>query len=130
MTDTTYTYCKIFLKNIDQDAAKDRITRLFGREFQRHSMLLDGLTLEVRPNPDSDPNTAVGDDFLYWPTLIELDTESATEPGMSEVNAAQQMVDTASALIRTFWEDGFPAVAAADFEDKLPWNGGIQRIAT
>lgn len=130
MTDTTYTYCKIFLKNIDQDAAKDMITSLFGREFQRHTMLLDGLTLEVRPNLDSDPNAAVGDDFLYWPTLIELDTEPGAEPGMSEVNPAHQIVDTASALIRTFWENGFPAVAAADFEDELPWNGGIQRITT
>ena len=126
MTDTTYDYCKIFLKNIDQDSTKTRITSLFGGEFQRHSMLLDGLTLEVRPNPDSDPSTAAGDDFVYWPTLIELDADS----GMLEGNVAQRMVDTASALIRTFWEDGYPAVAAADFEDELPWNGGIQRITT
>jgi hypothetical protein len=138
MTDTTYTYCKIFVKNIDQDATKDRITSLFGQQFHRHSMALDGLTLEVRPNPDSDPGTAGGDDFVYWPTLIELDTDPDTqpgaepdaEPGAVQVNAAQQMVETATALIRTFWEDGYPAVAAADFEDQLPWNGGIQRIAT
>jgi hypothetical protein len=130
MTDTMYTYCKIFLKNIDQDAAKDRITGLFGGEFQRHSMVLDGLTLEVRPNPDSNPSTATGDDFVYWPTLIELDTEPDPEPGTVEANAAQRMIDIATTLIRAFWEDGYPAVAAADFEDELPWNGGIQRIAT
>lgn len=130
MTDAAYAYCKIFLKNIDQVATKERITSLFGREFQRHSMVLDELTLEVRPNPDSDPSTAAGDDFVYWPTLMELDTEPDTESGTVEASAAQRMVDTAAALIRTFWEDGYPAVAAADFEDELPWKGGIQRIAT
>lgn len=109
-------FCKIFVK-ADTSAVMTMLTNLLGAPFHRRSMSLPGLVLDVLPNPDTDPTSG---DFLRWPTQVELETTDSA--------AHQTLVETTRRIITTAWNTDTPAVAACDFEDQLPWNGGIARV--
>lgn len=116
----TYAYCKIFVRDIDLDTTKETVTRLFGGQFQRHSMNHGQLVLEVRRNPDASTDERLSNDFVLWPVTVEVDAEDETD--------SQVVVDTTSRLLRALWDSDHPAVAACDYETELPWSGGIQRL--
>lgn len=119
MDEGKYRYCKIFVKGADQAAVKNMLAALLGHDFERHGMLLAGLDLEVRRNADAaDVPT---DDFVRWPVTVELETDDGDD---------HLMVDTTAAVLRQLWDAGYAAVAACDFEEELPWSGGIKRIRT
>jgi hypothetical protein len=120
MSESRYRFCKIFVKGIEAEAVKGTLTSLLDGEFKRHSMFLAGLVVEVRGNPDAAGTADSGDDFVWWPVLVEL--EAAAEGG------ERVMMATASRILQALWDAGHSAVAACDFEDELPWSGGIQRI--
>ena len=63
------------------------------------------------------------DDFILWPTLIEVyvDVEN-TSPATSEI------VAFAAGLLEKLRNEALSAVAACDFEDELPSGGGINLL--
>ncbi|MGW3346312.1 hypothetical protein ACWDA3_23635 [Nonomuraea rubra] len=111
-----YRYCKIFT-TAPEAYLKTQLAILLGGEFDRHAMDLADLVVEVRRNPDAHIDTTAVAEFLSWPFLIELEEENG---------ATSAMVESVSAIIRTLWAAGHKAVAASDFEDELPWKGGIE----
>lgn len=115
-----YDYCKIFVSQTGEASVKESLETLLGGRFQRHSMELDDAVIDVRVNPDVADAVDVGDDFLRWPVVIEV--ERAESAGNSAI------VATVSRILTTLWGAGQPAVAACDYEDELPWSGGIQRL--
>ncbi len=76
--------------------------------------------IDVLRNPDALPDDAVGDDFVRWPLLVELEADDPPND--------QLIVEAATKIITVAWGSGVPAVAACDFENELPWSGGIARI--
>lgn len=74
-----------------------------------------GYEVDVQRSDDLDRN--YGDDFVLWPTRIDV------EP----TPAAGDYVGFVRGLLETLWDAGIAAVAACDFEDELPEAGGIRR---
>ena len=119
-SDGTYDYCKIFVRHDEASIVSTRLAALLGAQAQRRSLLLPGFVLDVRANPDVDH--AAGADFVRWPVFVEVEAE-VPEDG-------EAMTRTVSRILVDLWDGEIPAVAACDFEDELPWNGGIQRLGT
>lgn len=44
------------------------------------------------------------------------------------MDGAVAMVDLTARVLTHLWPGGFPTVAACDYEDELPWRGGIARL--
>jgi hypothetical protein len=116
--DGTYAYCKIFVNHDEPSVVSTRLAALLGATVQRRSLLLPGIVLDVRANPDVDP--AAGTDFVRWPVIVEVEPEDSDTGGM--------MTQTVSRILTDLWNAEIPAVAACDFEHELPWNGGIGRL--
>jgi hypothetical protein len=113
-------YCKVFVDGLSSETAKSVIGAALGGTFERHTMYVSpGLAVDVRRNTDTTEDSN-GDDFLYWPVLAEIDAEDNV--------ADRDVVETTSTILSTLWNAGHRAVAACDFEDELPWSGGIQRL--
>ncbi len=115
-----YGYCKIFVKASDPEPVKDLLARLLGGTFHRRDLLIDGLAVSVLKNSDAAGPDEADDDFVRWPLLVELEAEQPT--------AADRMLGTSAQVLAALWESGRPAVAACDFENELPWQGGIERF--
>ncbi len=116
MADDTHQFCKIFLRSAELLEIMAMLAELLGGEFQRRSMQLTELMVDVLKNPDAGMN----EDFVCWPTFVEIeaDTDATNE----------WITGTAARIITAMWGTGIPAVAACSFEDELPWRGGIARL--
>ncbi|GAA2637117.1 hypothetical protein [Streptomyces axinellae] len=110
-------YCKIFIKKDSTIAVMDMVSALTGGSFERRTMDLPHMVIDVLSNPDK----GLQEDFVAWPVIIEVEKPGATR--------WDDYLEGVRAMLIYFWESETPAVAACDFEDELPWNGGISRIA-
>jgi hypothetical protein len=79
--------------------------------------------LEIRRNPQvsSGRTGETPNGFLYFARLLEVyfDPQCSLEDRVALV----------STVLNTLWSRGLPAVAACDFEDRLPERGGYRRPA-
>jgi hypothetical protein len=116
MADESYRFCKIFLRAVEPRAAMDLLTVLLGAQFQRRSLTLPDAVVDVLANPES----GKADDFIGWPTLVEIEAKADAERA--------SIVAIASRIVTAMWDAEIPAVAACDFEDELPWRGGLGRL--
>src|SRR5690625_3995898 len=82
-------------------------------------MYLDGYSIDVRNNPSAVSENV--DQFVEWPLLVEFDADD----GYADEAAVQTVTD----ILNKLWECGLQAVASCDFEDELPWSGGLDRPA-
>jgi hypothetical protein len=121
MEHNNYRYCKVFVDGVPVDTAKTILGKALGGTFECHTMYVSlGLAVDVRRNTDATEGVDSSDDFVYWPVLVEVDAEESV--------ADRAVVETTSRILNTLWDAGHRAVAACDFEDELPWSGGIQRL--
>ena len=118
MTASRYEFCEVFVKNAEQSELADMLGGVFGQKPERGNLDLEGIAIDVLPNGRAD-GTA-GDDFVLWPLQIEIEAEPEV-PG-------SRVVDVVSRILIAAWDSDRPAVAACDYEDELPWAGGIQRL--
>ncbi|MFB8170192.1 hypothetical protein ACFC60_19800 [Kitasatospora purpeofusca] len=109
-----YEYCKIFVHGADLERTTGLLASLFGTEVEDDSLTVDGIVVDVLENPDGDPDEA---DFVRWPVLVEVEPLDA---------APAATVGLVSRLLVGFHDAGRLAVAACDYEDELPWSGGIE----
>ncbi|MFI9815733.1 hypothetical protein [Saccharothrix variisporea] len=135
----TYDFCRVSVKDLDVARTAEVLSGLgVVLEPQRSDRVrhgaFAGIPVEVRQNTDAQGPVAdrwhegqsiaqyqdPDDDFILWPVWVELGGDGDEDPGA--------MVELASAIMRAFWDRGHPAVAACDFEDELPWEGGIARL--
>ncbi|WP_146044384.1 hypothetical protein [Amycolatopsis sp. BJA-103] len=68
------------------------------------------------------PGRGATGDFIGWPAIVEVEAEEGAERA--------SVVGLVSRILSALWEAGIPAVAACDYEDELPWRGGIGRLET
>ena len=91
------------------------LTDVLDGRVVRRSIELPGAVVEVLRNPDASQGDET--DFLFWPVLVEVDSDGAPA-----------VVELATTILTQLWNHGFPTVAACDYEDELPWRGGIARL--
>ncbi|MFD6331969.1 hypothetical protein ACFWGI_20675 [Streptomyces niveus] len=115
-----YDYCRILVTEIAIADTQSLLGRLFEGTFQQRTLTVGDIEVEVRRNPDGRDDGVPCNDFVRWPVQIEI------EPNTPHGEAA--MVETVSRALEALWNAKAQAVAACDFEDELPWNGGIQRL--
>jgi len=113
-----YALCVMYVRDTSAQDAQTQLAQLLDAEVKRRTLYLPGLSMDVRTNPDVDAQA--GDDFVRWPVLIEAEADDPSSPN--------PMVEVMSRILEALWESGHPAVAACDFEDELPWAGGIGRL--
>jgi len=111
-------YCSIFVRAVDPEPIAETLSTLFGAAVDDRELILDGYTISVLNN--SDAADEHGEDFVRWPVLIEIEAD--------DPNDDRRIVEPTTRIVTTLWNSGQPAVAACDFEDELPWSGGIQRV--
>jgi hypothetical protein len=83
----------------------------------RDAVSLSACEVDVERNPDFDTAKCdlPGDGFLYYRCFLEIEPK----PG---IEFRDYVVEVAR-LLECLWEGRVPAVAACDFEDKLPRGG-------
>jgi hypothetical protein len=118
MSSGRYALCVMYVRDTSPEQAQDLLAQLLGAKVEGQTLYLPALSMDVRTNPDVDPG--VRDDFVRWPVLIEAEAEDAS--------SRNPMVEVVARMLEALWEAGNPAVAACDFEDELPWAGGIRQF--
>ncbi|MFD6155198.1 hypothetical protein ACFWF7_16040 [Nocardia sp. NPDC060256] len=113
-----YRFCKIFVRSAEPPVLMQLIAGLLGENFALRTLTLPTATVDVLKNPDAKGDS---DDFLFWPSMVEIEARDPIDP--------QEILTTARRTLVALWEAGFPAVAASDFEDELPWRGGVDRLS-
>lgn len=116
-----YDYCVIFVRATEPETVRQGLTKALGHAFERDVVALPELEVEVRRNPDFGSPLTTPDRFVVWPVQVELEATSS--------DAGPAMVATTTAVLQHLWSAGHDAIAACDYEDELPWSGGIRRPA-
>ncbi|NBH03835.1 hypothetical protein [Amycolatopsis sp. SID8362] len=101
----SYEFCKIYVRADSVDVVR----RVLPAES----------SLDVLRNDDRLPLERSGDDFVRWPVLVEA------EPGDEDPATVVRLV---TRVLEILWRHGYEAVASCDFEDELPYAGGIARL--
>lgn len=93
------------------------------RENRGASGQLGPFELSLSSNRSLEPERKVQfpDGFLHFRFMLELYSDEDGEPEDAEVAEALELV---SSLLVALWQSGIPAVAACDYEERLPWSGG------
>lgn len=115
-----YGTCRVFVDAPDAAAVREVLTAAQGWAFDRWSTAsIAAITVDVQRNADRDPPTGP-DDFVRWPVTVEVTSPPRAPQG--------SVVAAVSGMLRALWESRLRAIAACDFEDRLPWSGGIARL--
>ncbi|KII00505.1 hypothetical protein LP52_01415 [Streptomonospora alba] len=117
MPDKDYDYCKIFVKNASFDELQSLMVDAFGGDFNIRTMQFDGYSIDIEKNTTVTEEGS--EDFVQWPVFIEFFGEDDRPEGVA--------VEVVTRILNSLWGNGVRAVAACDFEDELPWSGGIAR---
>jgi hypothetical protein len=115
-----YSYCKIFVDGMTPEGIKPLLAGLLGGTFERHAMTLGDLEMEVRPNSDQRCAETSADDFAWWPAQVEIEPLNPSGRG--------SIKEIVTRILEALWAAKARAVAACDFENELPWNGGIELL--
>ncbi|MGW4897130.1 hypothetical protein ACWEQL_33440 [Kitasatospora sp. NPDC004240] len=111
-------FCKIYVTGLRESTVTELLEIQFGTTLSDAGACIDGIEVEVRRNPDSfmpgEPS-----DFVLWPLMIEIEAGQDNE---------DRVIDETSKIIKVIWENSGQAVASCDFEDRLPWSGGVDRV--
>jgi hypothetical protein len=108
-----YAYATAYLRTRDRSRVEGLVTRVTS-EGQGASFV----SFDVHPSDDSHVSTD-DPDFVRWPLLIDVEATS--------VESRATVVQCLTRFLTLAWAEDLPTVVACDFEDELPWSGGIAR---
>lgn len=112
-------YCAIYVHApVTREQLVAVVLQIPGAEKVGRSILrLLKAEIEVRPNEDASDGLRgnLENGFLFYPYLLEVDA-------LPEQTIEEQIA-LVSALLELLWAQQFNAVAACDFEDRLPRSG-------
>lgn len=74
------------------------------------------LTAYVAHN-DYETDSADSSDFVAWPSVLECEQASGA--------SVEEFVNAIGECLDSLWKAKFRAVAACEFEDRLPHSGGL-----
>lgn len=111
-------YSKVY---VNADVARGDLAQLIADSLDgtaSHSSVQVGESeIDIEENDDFDPaQVDTSDGFLFYRYYLDvMPTDVQTRDGQIAV---------VSQLLESFWSYGWPAVAAADYEEELPRRGG------
>jgi hypothetical protein len=113
--------CILFVESglLDNDVAACIAALTEGTHNQDH-VECSWADIHVEANDDYDDRkkNKRGDGFLYFGLRVYIEVN----PGVER----QTLVDGVARILEHLWAQGSRAVAACDFEDELPRNGGFK----
>ena len=121
MPETTKLDCKVYL---DVDTSSGQlavyIAHLLNGTVEGRTVLTKDGEIDVLMNDEYDElaRREFPDGSLHFPYLVEFYAEPQQE--------LKKRVATVAAVLSHFWSKGVPAVAACDYEEKLPNQGGYR----
>jgi hypothetical protein len=113
-------YCGLFLDSSEEESLLvSEVAKLFNNEPERNYIHSSECDISILENDDFDEQrrTNPEDGFLFY--RYKLEVEPNTELG--EKNA----IAVVSKLLKFFWSQSYPAVAACGYEDALPNKGKL-----
>ena len=111
-------YSKVY---VNTDLARGDLTQMIAESLDGvasgSSVEVPGCELDIEDNDDFDPaQVDAPDGFLFYRYYLDVvPAETQTRDGQ---------IALVSRLLELLWARGWPAVAAADFEEELPRRGG------
>jgi hypothetical protein len=119
--ETDYQYCSVYVDYEDvRDLQSQLASLLEGEDKNFGHIALNGVTLVVRENEYRQMGALKKNDVVQWPAVIECESSGEPEDRM--------LIGLVSKILEELWGSDRRAVASCDFEDELPWGGGIRRI--
>jgi hypothetical protein len=118
--------CAIYLQpspKVEIDSVAALTAEALGAQVEkgprRATIIFPRGEIEFRNNDGFNLNRAVHfpDGFLSFPLIVEIFARWTDENERNE---------TVGRLLERFWSNGWPAVAACDYEDQLPRRGGYK----
>ena len=108
----------IYAGGASEEDVKRILSRHFSVEFHLSRATVHPYHLHVTDNDDYKWNKGKQDDPLFWPVLLDIYTREETTPS--------DYVSFTSGVLTLLWRNGLSAVVSCEFEEHLPWSGGIQ----
>lgn len=108
----------VYTGKASEEDVKLILSRHFSVEFYLSSTFVHPYHIDVTDNDDYKWNKDKQDDFVYWPVLVDIWTQ--------EDVTSSDYIPFTSGVLTLLWSRGLTAVVACDFEEHLPWSGGIQ----
>ena len=104
---------KVFI-NIDDKQELEKLVEKIDLKNKQY------FELDILKNPDFNERIAkiFPDGFLHFPYIIEY--------YKSEKVFDDKDINNSRTILETLWEKNIPAIAASDYEEKLPENGGYK----
>lgn len=116
-------FCRMYVDaNLDPEGMVEAVHGTIGGMKRDATIMTRDTTVHVRVNKDNDVDVREKepDNFLYFAYSFEI------EP--SDYADRAPYLKRVADLVKGLWDQGHRAVASCDFEDELPWGGGIQRL--
>lgn len=107
-------YCRVFVESTS--GRTDLLLFLcetFGGMIEGRTLRTGDFEVDVAENDRG----AEHGDFLHFRFLLDVVPTASV--------ARSRFVSSVARLLRGFWDERWPAVAACDFEDELPLRGGV-----
>lgn len=108
----------------DQDREKliEDLQHIFKQDFHYPNFNILQNEVEVLPNLDFDSRKRkqFPDGFLHFQQLVEI------FPDESQNQSLDNQIQLVSMILNGLWSRRVPAIAACDYEDHLPNNGGYK----
>lgn len=106
--------CCVYTGKATPEAVESLLSRHFSFVPRKDLMKVGSHMVEVRRSDEkwAEEEQVV---FMQWPVHVELYGDHDDPSGFTELTAT---------VLKLLWGQGYPAVAACDFEDELPWSGG------
>ncbi len=115
------TYCQIYVDtNLEHDALLTVIQTAIGGELERNTISTPEIDVYIDRNDSFDEvrRKEFPDGFLYFRYVLDMDTQGK--------ELWDSYISFITKVLETCWSSGFKAVAACDFESRLPHDGGYK----
>ncbi len=113
-------YAKIYVGGEREDVISRLVAALDG-EVVGHgrTVSFDSVEVDVRRSEDRDDRrfSPTFEGFVFAPTYLDVIPKAGV--------TRERMIQSVCRILECFWSANMIAVAAADFEDELPNNGGV-----
>lgn len=113
-------YCKIYVDaDITLEELINGIALLLSGVVNGQSIFTKIGVLDARKNEEFNEQSRrkFPDGFVYFRYYIDIDSVNGNE---------KEYINMIGSMLVYLWSQGWPAVAACDYEDKLPNNGGYK----
>lgn len=114
--------CRIYIDaELENEQLVDLLARFYACSPRRGDLFLPWGVLTIDTNDEFDNTLKMkpDDGFLYFKFTLWIERNEKIYPAEYKKHIAE--------LLEMLWGKGFEAVCACDFEDELPYSGGIKQ---